>query len=314
ARGPAAGDLRGRRPVHRPHCRPARQLLRRGCGGARVAGRSGLPAPVRPCRAGGPRGRRAGCRGRDLSGEGGAAVLDPRREPPVPVLGLRRPRHDQHARGAPGPRGGAALRLGRDGHRLRLLARRPWRGGDRRGDHRDDRQRRQGASAGPGPGRRPGRRRAHALADRQLPGRGDRDAAGRPRPGPGRPAGRGCRTGAGRGITAGESRGGRMTATRAEDEVANRRLDAFGDAAFAFSVTLLLISGGAATSLDDLVAALGRLPAFLASFALIAMFWLSHRDYGRMARLRGPAATLLSLAIVFVVLVYVFPLRLLTES
>ena len=105
-----------------------------------------------------------------------------------------------------------------------------------------------------------------------------------------------------------------MTATRAEDEVANRRLDAFVDAAFAFSVTLLLISGGAATSLDDLVAALGRLPAFLASFALIAMFWLSHRDYGRMARLRGPAATLLSLAIVFVVLVYVFPLRLLTES
>ncbi len=105
-----------------------------------------------------------------------------------------------------------------------------------------------------------------------------------------------------------------MTATRAEDEVANRRLDAFVDAAFAFSVTLLLISGGAATSLDDLVAALGRLPAFLASFALIAMFWLSHRDYGRMARLRGPAATLLSLAIVFVVLVYVFPLRLLTET
>lgn len=98
------------------------------------------------------------------------------------------------------------------------------------------------------------------------------------------------------------------------DERAAGRLDAFVDAAFAFAVTLLLIAGSPPASLDELLASLGRLPAFLASFALVAMFWLAHRDYSRCAGVRGRGAAMLSLALVFMVLVYVFPLRLLTES
>ena len=43
-------------------------------------------------------------------------------------LGLRRGGHDQHARGAARPRGGALLRDGGDGDGLRLLASRPRRG------------------------------------------------------------------------------------------------------------------------------------------------------------------------------------------
>ena len=58
------------------------------------------------------------------------------------ALGLRRDRHDQHARGQTRPRGRALLCLGRHGHRLRLLARGPWRGGRGHGDRRADRQRR----------------------------------------------------------------------------------------------------------------------------------------------------------------------------
>lgn len=92
------------------------------------------------------------------------------------------------------------------------------------------------------------------------------------------------------------------------------RLDAFVDAAFAFAVTLLLIAGTPPANLDELVASLGRLPAFLASFALVLAFWLAHRDYSRCAARRGRWSTILSLALVFMVLVYVFPLRLLTES
>lgn len=92
------------------------------------------------------------------------------------------------------------------------------------------------------------------------------------------------------------------------------RVDALVDAAFAFAVTLLLIAGAPPASLDELVGSLGRLPAFLASVALILSFWLGHRNYSRCAARRAPGATTLSLALVFMVLVYVFPLRLVTES
>ena len=44
---------------------------------------------------------------------------------PLPELGLRRDRHDQHAGGQARPRGGDLLRDRRHGHRLRLLASRP---------------------------------------------------------------------------------------------------------------------------------------------------------------------------------------------
>jgi len=95
---------------------------------------------------------------------------------------------------------------------------------------------------------------------------------------------------------------------------AEARAAARVDAAFAFAVTLLLIAGAPPASLDELVGSLGRLPAFLASVALILSFWLGHRNYSRCAARRAPGATTLSLALVFMVLVYVFPLRLVTES
>lgn len=96
---------------------------------------------------------------------------------------------------------------------------------------------------------------------------------------------------------------------------AANRLDAFVDAAFAFAVSLLIIAGGEPLrSYDDLLRALMRIPAFLAGFALIILFWLAHRAWSALGPKRDGAATLLSLAVVFAVLVFVFPLRLLTET
>lgn len=94
-----------------------------------------------------------------------------------------------------------------------------------------------------------------------------------------------------------------------------RRLDAFVDAAFAFAVSLLIIAGGEPLeSFGDLTGALMRIPAFLGGFALIVMFWLAHRIWSSLGARRDGRATLLSLAIVFSVLVFVFPLRLLIET
>ena len=93
------------------------------------------------------------------------------------------------------------------------------------------------------------------------------------------------------------------------------RLDAFVDAAFAFAVTLLVIGGGAVPArYVELEQAVRNAPAFAIGFAFVAMFWHGHvrwRGYG--AR-DGGMPVLISLVLVFLVLVYVYPLRLMAIS
>ena len=88
------------------------------------------------------------------------------------------------------------------------------------------------------------------------------------------------------------------------------RLEAFVDAAFAFSVTLLVISvDSIPDSIQALTVALKGIPAFAASFTMIAMFWSAHANWSRRYGLDDGASKVLSLALVFLVLVYVYPLR-----
>lgn len=97
--------------------------------------------------------------------------------------------------------------------------------------------------------------------------------------------------------------------------VETERLDAFVDASFAFAVTLLIIAGAEPLNdFGDLIRAMGRIPAFAAGFGLVVMFWLAHRAFGRLAPIRDSWSATLSLMIVFIILIYVFPLRLLTEA
>ena len=92
------------------------------------------------------------------------------------------------------------------------------------------------------------------------------------------------------------------------------RTDAFVDAAFAFAVTLLVISiGHVPASVEELVQALRGLPSFAASFFVISRFWLAHRHWSRRYGIEDDYATRLSVALVFIVLVYVYPLRMVAE-
>ena len=60
------------------------------------------------------------------------------------------------------------------------------------------------------------------------------------------------------------------------------RLEAFVDAAFAFAVTLLVISAERIPdSVRSLVLALKQIPAFAAGFALLALFWYAHVRWSR---------------------------------
>lgn len=110
------------------------------------------------------------------------------------------------------------------------------------------------------------------------------------------------------------------TADKPSAEFAERghqvtRLEAFVDAAFAFAVTLLVISFDAIPSnAEELIAAFKAIPAFAASFAMVAMFWYAHNVWSRRYGLDDGISIWLSLLLVFLVLVYVFPLRLVFAS
>ncbi|MCA8941055.1 MAG: DUF1211 domain-containing protein [Planctomycetes bacterium] len=92
------------------------------------------------------------------------------------------------------------------------------------------------------------------------------------------------------------------------------RLEAFVDASFAFALTLLVISEDVPKSVDALAASLLAVPGLLCSFALIAMFWFAHNTWSRRYGLDDMGSIVWSLALVFLVMVYVYPLRMLFGS
>jgi uncharacterized membrane protein len=89
------------------------------------------------------------------------------------------------------------------------------------------------------------------------------------------------------------------------------RLETFTDAAFAFAVTLLVIGGGDAIprSFEEMQLAMKQVPAFAASFLNIIWFWYAHHVWSRRFGLDDRISILLSLLLVFVVLIYVYPLK-----
>jgi uncharacterized membrane protein len=93
------------------------------------------------------------------------------------------------------------------------------------------------------------------------------------------------------------------------------RLETFVDAAFAFALTMLVISVDAIPrSFDELLQALKGVPAFAASFAIMIMFWLGHYRWSRRFGIEDTGSVVLSLALVFLVLVFLYPLRLMMSG
>lgn len=93
------------------------------------------------------------------------------------------------------------------------------------------------------------------------------------------------------------------------------RLDNFVDGAFAFAITLLIISGG---SLPRDVAALEHalrgVPAFAACFVQLALFWHGHVYWRDSIRQTDGTSLRLSLLLVFFALIFVFPLHMVYSS
>lgn len=88
------------------------------------------------------------------------------------------------------------------------------------------------------------------------------------------------------------------------------RLETFVDAAFAFAVTLLVISvDSIPDSYAGFVSALLQTPAFVACFFQLIMFWLGHRAWSRRYGLETTRTLWISLLLVAGVLIIVYPLR-----
>ena len=91
---------------------------------------------------------------------------------------------------------------------------------------------------------------------------------------------------------------------------ATTRLETFVDAAFAFALTMLVISvDDVPRSYAEFTEALKSIPAFVASFFQMIMFWLGHRNWSQRYALEDRTAITLSLVLVCGILVIVFPLR-----
>ncbi len=89
------------------------------------------------------------------------------------------------------------------------------------------------------------------------------------------------------------------------------RIEIFSDAAFAFAVTMLVISlSDLPRNYAELHNAIKGIPAFLVSFGVIMSFWLAHRRWSSRYGLDDFLTTGLILVLISEVLVYVYPLKL----
>ena len=92
------------------------------------------------------------------------------------------------------------------------------------------------------------------------------------------------------------------------------RLEAFSDATFAFSATLLVVSLEVPDTFPELVSELKGFIAFGIRFGVLITLWTVHNAFFRRYPVADKTITFLNSALLFVILFYVYPLKFLTES
>jgi hypothetical protein len=91
------------------------------------------------------------------------------------------------------------------------------------------------------------------------------------------------------------------------------RLQGFSDAVFALSATLLVVSLEVPDSYAALLEAVAGFPAFALGFAAIVSLWYNHRQFFAHYPLGDNLTVALNSLLLFIILLYVYPLKLLSE-
>ena len=92
------------------------------------------------------------------------------------------------------------------------------------------------------------------------------------------------------------------------------RLEAFSDAAFAFALTLLVVSLEVPRSYADLMQLMRGFPSFACCFALLVWIWHEHNMFFRRYGLQDAMTVFLNSVLLFVALFYVYPLKFMFDS
>jgi uncharacterized membrane protein len=87
------------------------------------------------------------------------------------------------------------------------------------------------------------------------------------------------------------------------------RLEGFTDAVFAFAVTLLIVALEVPHTFEGLLDVLRGFPAFVLCFAILMMFWNAHYTFFRRYGLQNMFTRVMTMAIIVLVLFFVYPLK-----
>jgi hypothetical protein len=92
------------------------------------------------------------------------------------------------------------------------------------------------------------------------------------------------------------------------------RLEEFSDAVFGFALTLLVLASSVPRSYSELTGLLMGLPAFLCCFALLVWIWYEHQTFFEHYPVADGLTVLINSALLFVVLVFIYPLKFMFDS
>lgn len=87
------------------------------------------------------------------------------------------------------------------------------------------------------------------------------------------------------------------------------RIEALSDAVFALALTLLVVTLEAPRSWAQMSEIFVQAPVFAVCFAFLSWCWLTHFRFHRRFGFEGLGSTWLNLALLFLILLYVYPLR-----
>lgn len=87
------------------------------------------------------------------------------------------------------------------------------------------------------------------------------------------------------------------------------RMEGFSDGVFGFALTLLVVSLDIPDTYDQLAAAMRNTPSFAVCFMLLIAVWYGHYQFFRRYGLEDPPTLAINAMLLFVVLVYIYPLK-----